>query len=84
MTDIIELLLYRLSSKGLTPVEIPRLIKDVLNILGESGEFTTDFINIRLERLGWDKAVLDQAALELIIALLENEDESEVRSIMIH
>ena len=84
MTDIIELLLYRLSSKGLTPVEIPRLIKDVLNIIGESGEFTTDFINIRLERLGWDKAVLDQAALELIIALLDNEDESEVRSIMIH
>jgi hypothetical protein len=80
MEDIIDLLLYKLSKKGLTQVEIPRLVRDVLNIVADGGEFTSGPINLRLETLGWDKAVVDQFTLELIIALLEKEGEFEIKS----
>lgn len=84
MKEIADLLLCKLSSKGLTPVEIPRLVKDVLNIVDEGGDFTTSVINHRLETLGWDKTIVDQFTFELIIAYLENEGEFEIRRAMIH
>ena len=84
MDKIIDLLLYKLSKKGLTQVEIPRLVRDVLNIVGEGGEFTAGAINLKLKTLGWDKEILDQFTFELIIALLEKEEDFEVKSTMIH
>jgi hypothetical protein len=84
MEEIVDILLYKLSSKGLTPVEIPRLVKDVLNIVSDGGEFTTGTINIKLEMLGWDGAIVDQFTFELILALLENEGEHDIRSTTIH
>jgi hypothetical protein len=84
MEQIIDLLLYKLVDKGLTPVEIPRLVKDVLNIVSNGGEFTTRRINRKLETLGWDKAIVDQFTFELIIALLESEREYDIKSTMIH
>jgi hypothetical protein len=84
MEQIVDLLLYKLSNKGLTPVEIPRLVKDVLNIVSNGGEFTTRTINRKLETLGWEKAIVDQFTFELIIALLENEGEHEIKSTTIH
>lgn len=84
MEKIVELLLHTLSNKGLTPVEIPRLVKDVLNVVGEGGEFTTGTVNRKLERLGWDPAIVDQFTFELIIALLEDEGSYEVYKSAIH
>jgi hypothetical protein len=49
MEEVVEVLLHKLSDKGLTPVEVPRLVKDVLSIVGKGGEFTTHSINLRLE-----------------------------------
>jgi hypothetical protein len=84
MEEIIDLLLFNLSKKGLSPAEIPRFVEDVLNIVGEGGDFTTRTINRKLETLGWTKAIIDQFILELIFTILENEGEYEVRRITIH
>ena len=84
MEQIIDLLLYKLTNKGLIPSEIPRLVRDVLNIVRDGGEFTAGTINRKLETLGWDKAIVDQFTFELIIALLENEGEYEIKSATIH
>jgi hypothetical protein len=84
MDQIIDLLLYKLSNKGLTPVEIPRLVKDVLNIVSDGGQFTSSAVNRKLEALGWDKSIVDQLTFELIIALLQNEGEYEIKSTTIH
>ncbi len=84
MEEIVELLLHKLSNKGLTPVEITRLVKDVLNIVSNGGEFTTSTINRKLETLGWDKAIVDEFTFELIVALLENEGEYETKNTAIH
>ena len=84
MEKIVQILLHTLSNKGLTPVEIPRLVKDVLNIVGEGGDFTTGTVNRKLEMLGWDPAIVDQFIFELIIALLEDEGSYEIHKIALH
>ena len=78
MEEIAHLLLYKLCQKGLTTVEIPRLVKDVLNIVADSGDNTSATINQKLKTLGWGEAIVDQFTLELIIAILENERENEM------
>lgn len=77
MEEIAHLLLYKLCQKGLTTVEIPRLVKDVLNIVDDSGDNTSATINQKLKTLGWGEAIVDQFTLELIIAILESEREYE-------
>jgi hypothetical protein len=84
MEEIIELLLYKLSDKGLTPIEIRRLIRDVLNIAGDGGDFTAGTITGKLESLGWDGNIVDPFTFELIVALLENGDEYEVEVTTLH
>jgi len=84
MEEIVDVLLQKLSQKGLTPVEVPRLVKDVLSIVGEGGEFTTYTINQKLESLGWDKKIVDPFTFELIIAILEHEGDYEVMRTPIH
>ncbi|MFO7737356.1 MAG: hypothetical protein R6V46_02685 [Desulfatiglandaceae bacterium] len=84
MEEVVDVLLHKLSQKGLTPVEVPRLVKDVLSIVGEGGEFTTHTINQGLESLGWDKKVVDPFTFELIIALLDHEGDCEVIRTPIH
>lgn len=78
MEEIVDVLLQKLSHKGLTPVEVPRRVKDVLSIVGEGGEFTTYTINQRLESLGWGKEIVDPFTFELIIAVLEHEGDYRV------
>ena len=84
MEGIVDLLLYKLSSKGLTPAEIPRLVKDVLTIVSNGEEFTPGTINRKLERLGWNKTTVDSFTSELIIALLEDDGRHETKSTPIH
>ena len=83
-TNIYDALFGRLSFRGLTPVEIPRLIKDVHDIVGDGGQFTVASINRTLERLGWRKNTMDAFSFELIVFLLENEYDYEVERHMLH
>jgi hypothetical protein len=40
MKDILEVLIPRLSEKDVLPLEVPMLIRDVLNIMNETGSIS--------------------------------------------
>ncbi len=83
-SNICDTLFGRLSARGLMSVEILRLIKDVLNIVGDGGNFTVASINKELERLGWRERIMDETSFELITFILENEYDYEVKRILLH
>ena len=76
-----ELLIFRLSERGLLFVHIPRFIKDVVNMIRDSDQTATMFLNQRLDFLGWGKQILDEFTLQLILFLAENQEETPVPSI---
>ena len=63
----------RLKNRGLAPIEITRLIKDVYNIIGSVWCFTTADVKYALERLGWERYLLDNYTLELIFLYLDDQ-----------
>jgi hypothetical protein len=82
--NICTTLFWRLSSFGLLPDEINKLVKDVFNLLREGGSFTVAFINYELQSMGWKKDVMDECSFELIIYLLENEFDYSVNTHVLH
>ena len=83
-SNICDTLFGRLTARGLMSVEILRLIKDVFNIVRDGGNFTVASINMELERLGWRDRVMDETSFELIIFILENEYDYEVKRHLLH
>jgi hypothetical protein len=73
MTPPLQLLIYRLTARGILLDHIPALVRDVLLIIGEGGAFTTRLVNARLERLGWGTELLDETSFQLIVQILESE-----------
>jgi hypothetical protein len=71
MKEMFEIVSIRLSEKGLLPVEISRIIKDVINIIRDGGESTLTLVNEKLERLGWRRHLLDFFSFELIRSFCE-------------
>lgn len=71
-SDVFDLLLDKLSRRGVLLAQIPRFVKDVLNILGDNRSYTEDAVNDRLGRLGWGEHILDGYILELIRFLAES------------
>lgn len=84
MEEIFDLLFLKLTHKGLMPVEIPRIIKDVVNIVNDGGEFTAGIVNERLEHMGWGEQIIDEFTFELIIFFLENRDDFQVVRDTVH
>lgn len=82
--NICATLFWRLSSHGLSPDEINRLVRDVFNMLRDGGSFTVAFVNYELQELGWSSPVMDENSFELIIFLLENEFDYIVNTHVIH
>jgi hypothetical protein len=72
--EVIEVLLSRVAHKGVSPDEVPWLIRDVLNAVGETGQPAVDEVNRRLAMLGWDEEILDEVSFALIICLAEERD----------
>lgn len=72
---IIENILQELSEKGLPIVQVPRFIKDVLNILDDKGCCTKATLNENLARLGWGEQILDEHTLCLLGYFLVQQDE---------
>ena len=70
MIDLVDLLLHSLSRKGLTPLDVKKLIKDVLCVLNDGDSITLSAVNWRLEGLGWDEEILDEDTFGLILCLL--------------
>ena len=73
MSRPLELLIYRLIQRGFCPDDIPRLVRDVIRIIGQGGVFTTGLVNVRLGQLGWDYELLDETSFQLIVHILESE-----------
>ena len=71
-------LLESFKKKGFMAVELPGLVKDVLDIVGTSGYSTITTIDQELEDLGWGISIMDNVTYELITSLLENNSSADV------
>ena len=78
MEQIIDVLVARLSQKGVSPDEVPWLVRDVLNGVGGACEPVVATVNSRLSTLGWDEEVLDEVTLAIIMYLAEKSEEDQV------
>lgn len=83
-SDICMTLFYRLYDQGLSVSEVHKLIQDVFNLIKNGGSFTLDYINFRLEQMGWDKMIMDTISFELLLDLVESELPYQVKSHAIH
>jgi hypothetical protein len=71
MENRIDDLFLRFQTKGFMPIEIPGLIKDMLNIL-DNGEYCTiTAVNQEMEDLGWGIEIVDNVTYELVISLVQ-------------
>lgn len=77
---VLPVLCRRLYQKGLTPVEVKRLTRDILNIIGHGGFYSVDILNRKLEVLGWGRNVVDRYIFDLIIYYLEYEGTYKVEA----
>jgi len=84
MSKIIDMINMRLKEKGLVPIEINHLIKDVFNVIGGERYFTTTSVKQALETLGWEGHILDNYVLELIFLLLTDEGGFETYRYTVH
>lgn len=64
MSKIKDMIFMRLRDRGLVPIEINRLIKDVSNIICREFYFTLSSAKQALEKLGWEEYILDNYVLE--------------------
>ncbi len=71
-------LFQRFKTKGFMPVEISGLVKDVFNIIGNSGYSAITTIDQELEELGWGIGIMDNVTHELVTSLLEDNSSTDV------
>jgi len=64
-------LFLKFQIKGFLPIEIPELVKDVLNIMVSRDPCTMTTIDQELEELGWGINIMDNATYELITSLVD-------------
>lgn len=84
MGAIIETLIFRMNDKDVLPVELPRLIKDVMIIITDACEHTLEAINQRLSQMGWREDVLDPYTFDLMLQLIESESDQQVVRHTVH
>ena len=73
MTVPLRILIERLMHRGIPPSQISALVRNVLNVIGDGGFFTTQLVNQQLELLGWGTEALDETSFQMIVSLLESE-----------
>jgi len=61
----------RFQIKGFMSIEIPELVKDVLDIMDNRELSTITAIDQELEELGWGLNIMDNTTYELITSLVE-------------
>jgi len=82
--EILDVLFLRLSAKGLTPAEIIRLIKNSFYIIREGGGPSAALMNQKLEQMGWEEQILDEATFDLIMFWFENRNGYAVIGVPLH
>jgi len=71
MGDRLNDLFLRFQIKGFMSIEIPELVKDVLDIMDNRELSTITAIDQELEELGWGLNIMDNTTYELITSLVE-------------
>jgi hypothetical protein len=71
MGDRLNDLFLRFQIKGFMPIEIPGLVKDVLDIMDHRELCTITTLDQELEELGWGINIMDNTTYELITSLGE-------------
>lgn len=71
MESRLDHLFFRLQTKGFMSIEIPDLVKDVFDIMGDEEHCTLARIEEELEDLGWGIGIMDYEIYELITSLVE-------------
>ncbi len=84
MLNVRNMISGRLKNRGLAPIEITRLIKDVYNVTGSVWYFSTADVKFALERLGWERYLLDNYTLELIFLYLDDQAAIGLNTHVVH
>lgn len=71
MGDRLDDLFLRFQIKGFMPIEIPELVKDILDIMDNRELRTITTFDQELEELGWGINIMDNTTYELITSLAE-------------
>ncbi len=69
--DLKKILLERLEKKGIEPVLIPGLMKNILATLKDRPDITHEEVSERLHFIGWNDFDVDENTLQIIIAHCE-------------
>ncbi len=77
-------LLNRFETKGFMPIEIPGLVNDAFNLIGDSRYSAITTVNQELEDLGWGIDIMDNVTHEVITSLLEDNSSTDVVSYFIN
>jgi len=72
-------LFQRFKTKGFMAIEIPGLVKDVFNMIDNSGYSTISTIDKELEELGWGIGIMDNVTYELITSLLKYNSSIDIK-----
>jgi hypothetical protein len=66
--DLKKILLERFEEKGVEPVLIPGLLKNILATLKDRPEITHEEVSEQLHYIGWKDFDLDENTMQIIIA----------------
>jgi hypothetical protein len=66
--DLKKILIERFEEKGVEPVLIPGLLKNILDTLKDRPEITHEEVSEKLHYIGWNDFDLDENTLQIIIA----------------
>jgi len=84
MSELIDQLIFRMNDKNVMPMELPRLVRDVLIIIDDHRNHTLKSVNLKLAQMGWPEEVLDVYTFELILQFIETESDYRVVRHTIH
>jgi hypothetical protein len=66
--DLKKILIERLEKKGVEPVLIPGLLKNIVATLRDRPDITHKEVSEKLHYLGWNDFDLDENTMQIIIA----------------
>ena len=66
--DLKKILLQRFKAKGIEPVLIPGLLKNILATLKDRPDITHEEVSKKLHYIGWNNFDLDENTMQIIIA----------------
>jgi hypothetical protein len=73
-----------MTDKNVLPLELPKLIRDILIIIDDAREHTIKSVNQKLAQMGWQEEVLDTYTFELILEFIETESDYRVVHHSVH